>query len=133
MALIRPLVDLPGHRMLILDAEAWVACLPRDHRLASRDEVEIAELLDDPIVCAPMSAGMWRDYWLAMDARGRREPTIAAVPATYEAETTCIARGLGNQLHDRGKPGSTTGRASCTCRLWTAHRVTPRRRGIRQP
>lgn len=90
MALIRPLVDLPGHRMLILDAEAWVACLPRDHRLASRDEVEIAELLDDPIVCAPMSAGMWRDYWLAMDARGRREPTIAAVAATYEAETTCI-------------------------------------------
>jgi DNA-binding transcriptional LysR family regulator len=89
--------------MLILDAEAWVACLPRDHRLASRDEVEIAELLDDPIVCAPMSAGMWRDYWLAMDARGGREPTIAAVAATYEAETTCIARGLGIKLHDPGR------------------------------
>jgi DNA-binding transcriptional LysR family regulator len=94
VAVIRPPVDLPEHRMLILDAEDWVACLPRDHRLAGRDEIQIAELLDDPIVCAPQSAGTWRDYWLAMDARGR-PPTIAAVAATYEAETTFIARGLG--------------------------------------
>ncbi len=95
VALIRPPVDLPEHRMLVLDSESWVACLPRDHRLAGRHEVEIGELLDDPIVCAPVTAGPWRDYWLAMDARGNRPPTIAAVAATYEAETTSIARGLG--------------------------------------
>ncbi|BDY29281.1 LysR family transcriptional regulator [Mycolicibacterium mageritense] len=95
VALIRPPVDLPEHRMLILDSESWVACLPRDHRLAGRSEVEIAELLDDPIVCAPLTAGSWRDYWMAMDVRGNRPPTIAAVAATYEAETTAIARGLG--------------------------------------
>jgi DNA-binding transcriptional LysR family regulator len=95
VAVIRPPVDLPAHRMLILDSEDWVACLPRDHRLADRTEVEIAELLDDPIVCAPASAGRWRDYWMAMDARGGRPPTIAAVAATYEVETTTIARGLG--------------------------------------
>ena len=95
VAIIRPPVDLPEHRMLILDSESWVACLPRDHRLAGRPEVSIAELLDDPIVCAPLTAGTWRDYWLAMDVRGTRPPTIAAVAATYEAETTSIARGLG--------------------------------------
>lgn len=95
VALIRPPVDLPEHRMLVLDSESWVACLPRDHPLAGRHEVEIGELLDDPIVCAPVTAGPWRDYWLAMDARGNRPPTIAAVAATYEAETTSIARGLG--------------------------------------
>lgn len=95
VAIIRPPVDLPDHRTLILDAEAWMACLPRDHRLAERTEVEIAELLDDPIVCAPLTAGTWRDYWMAMDVRGNRPPTIAAVAATYEAETTSIARGLG--------------------------------------
>ena len=95
VAVIRPPVDLPEHRMLILDSESWVACLPRDHRFAQRSEVVIAELLDDPIVCAPLTAGTWRDYWLAMDARGTRPPTIAAVAATYEAETTAIARGLG--------------------------------------
>jgi DNA-binding transcriptional LysR family regulator len=72
-----------------------VACLPRDHRLADRSEVMIGELLDDPIVCAPLTAGTWRDYWLAMDVRGTKPPTIAAVAATYEAETTSVARGLG--------------------------------------
>ena len=95
VALIRPPVDLPEHRMLILDAEDWVACLPRDHRLAQRSEVSIAELLDDPIVVAPVSAGLWRDYWMAMDARDGKPATIAAVAATYEEETTTIARGLG--------------------------------------
>ena len=30
-----------------------------------------------------------------MDARGNRPPVIAAVAATYEAETTMVARGLG--------------------------------------
>lgn len=95
VALIRPPVDLPSHRMLILDSESWMACLPRDHRLAERTEVAISELLDDPIVCAPLTAGTWRDYWLAMDVRGNRPPNIAAVAATYEAETTSIARGLG--------------------------------------
>jgi DNA-binding transcriptional LysR family regulator len=95
VALIRPPVDLPEYRTLILESESWVACLPRDHRLADRAEVEITELLDDPIVCAPLTAGSWRDYWLAMDAREGRPPTIAGVAATYEAETTMIARGLG--------------------------------------
>lgn len=95
VALIRPPVDLPDHRMFILESESWMACLPRDHRFAERDEIEITELLDDPIVCAPLTAGTWRDYWMAMDARGNRPPTIAGAAATYEAETTMIARGLG--------------------------------------
>jgi DNA-binding transcriptional LysR family regulator len=95
VAIIRPPVDLPDHRMLILDAEDWVACLPRDHRLARRADLSITELLDDPIVVAPGTAGVWRDYWMAMDARDGTPPTIAAVAATYEAETTTIARGLG--------------------------------------
>jgi DNA-binding transcriptional LysR family regulator len=95
VAIVRPPVDLPEHRMLILDAEKWVACLPRDHRLAHRSELSIAELLDDPIVVAPDSAGRWRDYWMATDARDGKPATIAAVAATYEEETTTIARGLG--------------------------------------
>jgi DNA-binding transcriptional LysR family regulator len=95
VALIRPPVDLTEHRMLVLDSEDWVACLPRDHRLAERAEVSITELLDDPIISAPVSAGTWRDHWLAIDARDGREPVVAAVASTYEAETTLVARGLG--------------------------------------
>jgi DNA-binding transcriptional LysR family regulator len=95
IALIRPPVDLPGHRMLILAEEAWVACLPRSHALAEREDVELAELLDQPIICAPASAGIWRDYWMAMDARAGKPPVIGGVAGTYEAETTMISRGLG--------------------------------------
>lgn len=95
VAIIRPPVDLPEHRMFILDSENWVACLPRDHRLAQRSELTIAELLDEPIVVAPATAGTWRDYWMAMDARDGTPPKIAAVATTYEEETTTIARGLG--------------------------------------
>jgi DNA-binding transcriptional LysR family regulator len=40
VAIIRPPVDLPEHRMFILDAEDWVACLPRDHPLAGRQVAE---------------------------------------------------------------------------------------------
>lgn len=95
VALVRPPLDLPEHRMLILDSENWVTCLPRDHRLAQRSEVSITELLDDPIVVAPGTAGRWRDYWMATDVRNGIPPKIAAVAATYEEETTTIARGLG--------------------------------------
>ena len=94
VALTRPPLDLPQHRIFVLDTDDWVACLPRDHRLADRAEVDVTELLDDPIVCAPSTAGGWRDYWVAADAR-TQPATIAAVAATYEAETTAIARGLG--------------------------------------
>jgi len=94
VALTRSPLDLPDHRMYVLDRDDWVACLPRDHRLVDRAEVDIAELFDDPIVCAPDSAGGWRDYWIAAEAR-LRPATIAAVAATYEEETTTIARGLG--------------------------------------
>jgi DNA-binding transcriptional LysR family regulator len=112
VALTRSPLDLPDHRMFVLDHDDWVACLPRDHRLAGRAEVDITELFDDPIVCAPDSAGGWRDYWIAAEARSR-PATIAAVAATYEAETTYIARGLGisfttesvSRLYDR--PGIT--------------------------
>ena len=58
VAIIRPPVDLPEHRMLILDAEdlGRPACrVITDWPNGS--EVSIAELLDDPIVVAPGSAG----------------------------------------------------------------------------
>ena len=96
VAIIRPPVDLPDHRMLMLDAEYWVACLPRDHRLARPLRgVDHRTARRSDRRARPDRAGPWRDYWLAMDVRGNRPPTIAAVAATYEAETTTIARGLG--------------------------------------
>jgi len=95
IALIRPPVDVPDIEMVVVSEESWVACLPRTHRLAGRSELKIGELLDEPIIVAPESAGTWRDYWMAADVRQGRPANIAGEAATYEAETTLIARGVG--------------------------------------
>jgi DNA-binding transcriptional LysR family regulator len=95
VALIRPPVNLPGHLMVTLESEHWVACLPVDHRLGGRKQLSIEDLLDEPIICAPESAGMWRDYWMAMEHRGGHAPNIGGVAATYESEMTMVSRGLG--------------------------------------
>jgi len=95
IALLRPPVDVPDLQLSIVAEESWVACLPRTHRLAGRAELRIEELLDEPIVVAPKSAGRWREYWYAADVRGGVEPPIAAEAATYEAEATLVSRGVG--------------------------------------
>ena len=35
-------------------------------------EIAFADLLDEPFVALPASAGVLRDFWLAVDARGER-------------------------------------------------------------
>lgn len=95
VAFIRPPVDLEGHSLLRFEPEHWVACLPKNHRFATRQSLTIEELLEEPIVAAPTSAGVWRDYWIASDRRGGRPANISAVASTYESEFTAVARGIG--------------------------------------
>jgi DNA-binding transcriptional LysR family regulator len=95
IALTRPPVNLPWHDQLVIESESWVVCLPRGHRFAERSEMKIRELLDEPIVAAPESAGAWRDYWIADDVRGGEPAKIAATASTYESEFTAVSRGLG--------------------------------------
>jgi DNA-binding transcriptional LysR family regulator len=95
LAIVRPPIELPDHEMLLVEQESWVACLPRGHRFADRESLSILELLDEPIIAAPESAGAWRDHWIAMDARSGKPANVAGVAATYELEFTAIARGLG--------------------------------------
>jgi DNA-binding transcriptional LysR family regulator len=95
LAIIRPPIDLPSHEILVVQKESWVACLPRNHRFAARESLSIHELLDEPIIAAPESAGSWRDHWIAMDARAGKPANIAGIASTYELEFTAISRGLG--------------------------------------
>jgi DNA-binding transcriptional LysR family regulator len=95
LAIVRPPIDLPNHEFLVVEKESWVACLPRNHRFASRESLSINELLDEPIIAAPESAGIWRDHWIATDVRGGKPANIAGVASTYELEFTAISRGLG--------------------------------------
>ncbi|MFI9555113.1 LysR family transcriptional regulator [Nonomuraea endophytica] len=61
----------------------WVA-FRQEHRLAGRDEVDFAELLDDAFLALPESAGPLRDYWLATDERGGRPPVVCATVTNAE-------------------------------------------------
>ena len=80
----------PGRfRLLVVAEEPRHVALPRSHRLAARDSLTMADLFDEPFLALPESAGPLRDYWLAPEARGGREPVIGAVihnpDETYEA------------------------------------------------
>ncbi len=93
IALIRPPLEVPGLRYLKVSEEGWVACLPRDHRLAGRKRLRLKDILDEPIIAAPKSAGVWRDYWVASEYRDAKPARIVGEAATFEAEFTTVAQG----------------------------------------
>jgi DNA-binding transcriptional LysR family regulator len=94
IALVRPPIDLEIET-LVLSQEGWVACVWSDHRLASRPTVLLSDLLAEPIIAAPSSAGGWRDYWIALDYRAAAPATIAGEAATFESEFNAVAQGKG--------------------------------------
>lgn len=63
------------------------------HRLASLPEIDFADLLDEPFLALPASAGPLRDYWLATDHRGGRPVRVAMevrnADETFEAIGNC--------------------------------------------
>jgi hypothetical protein len=72
--------------------EPRLVAMSSAHRLAGREVVDIAELLDEPFLALPGSAGPLRDYWLAAEARAGTPPRIGAeitsADETYEALAT---------------------------------------------
>lgn len=94
VAIVRPPIEAEGVRLATLTTEPRVACLPDSHRLADRDEISIAEILDEPIIGAP-GEGVWRDYWLACDYRDGKPPPVVAEVATFETELQAVASGRG--------------------------------------
>lgn len=76
-------------RWVVVAEEPRLVALPETHRLADREAVDFGELLDEPFLALPGSAGVLRDFWLAVDERGGREPLVGAEISgndeTYEA------------------------------------------------
>ncbi|WNV84244.1 LysR family transcriptional regulator [Umezawaea sp. Da 62-37] len=73
--------------------ERWVA-LPLRHRLAEADVVPFGELLDEPFIALPATAGELRDFWLAT-AHRERPAKVAAEAATSDETFEAVASGLG--------------------------------------
>jgi DNA-binding transcriptional LysR family regulator len=94
-AFVRPPIDVPDLEYLPLLEEPRVACLPTGHRLASRREVRVRDLLAEPIVAAPSVDRVWRDYWILVPERDGQPAPVALEAPTFEAELQAVAAGRG--------------------------------------
>lgn len=90
-----PLPDQDRYDLLVVAQEPRLVALPDGHRLAARDSVDFAELLDEPFLALPAAAGPLRDYWLATDARAGRPARIGAEVASTEETYEALVAGLG--------------------------------------
>jgi DNA-binding transcriptional LysR family regulator len=80
---------------VVVAEEPRLVALPATHRLAGQAVVEFTDLLDEPFLALPESAGPLRDYWLAADARDGRPPRIGAEIASTDETYEAIVDGRG--------------------------------------
>jgi DNA-binding transcriptional LysR family regulator len=91
-----PISDDAGLSWRVVATEQrWVA-LPVGHRLAGREVVPFAELVDEPFIAVPRSAGPLREFWLAGATK------VAAEAETAEETFEAVASGLGVVLLSAG-------------------------------
>ncbi|MER7858795.1 LysR family transcriptional regulator [Amycolatopsis sp. WAC 04197] len=92
-----PIPDDTGLSWRVVASEQrWVA-VPPGHRLASREVIPFAELIDEPFIALPSSAGPLREFWLATASRPR-PADVAAEAETVEESYEAVASGLGVAL-----------------------------------
>jgi DNA-binding transcriptional LysR family regulator len=90
VAIVRPpLNGLTGVIRTTLLHERCFVCVATNHRFAGRESIDVAELLDEPIIAAP-GEGEWRDVWILNNLR--TEPArVTYEAATFEAELREVA------------------------------------------
>lgn len=88
-------VQQPPYRWVTIAREPRLVALPDGHPLAAREAVLIRELLDEPFLALPASAGPMRDFWLALDQRGGHPVRIAAEIANTDETYEAVASRIG--------------------------------------
>lgn len=97
-----PLPDQERYAWTLIAEEPRLVAFADDHPLAARTEVDFAELLDEPFLALPRSAGPLRDFWLATDARGGRAARIGYEIASNEETYEALVGGFGVVLVAEG-------------------------------
>jgi DNA-binding transcriptional LysR family regulator len=85
----------PPYRWVTIAREPRVVAMADDHPLAGRDGVVMADLLDEPFLALPESAGPLRDHFLALEARAGHPPNVAAEITGPEETYEAVAGGIG--------------------------------------
>ncbi len=96
----RPDTSIPtGVRMEEWYQAPLVAAIPKDHRLASRDTLRIADLKDEPLILFPRQSGIGL-YWRVVDlcARAKFRPRIVQETRDYAVMIGLVSAGLGIAL-----------------------------------
>ncbi|MFC7261747.1 LysR family transcriptional regulator [Streptomyces lutosisoli] len=90
-----PVPDGERYEWVVVAEEPRHVALPDTHPLAPRPEIDFAELLDEPFIAIPKSAGVLRDYWLALDARAGSPARIGAEAASADETYEALVDGRG--------------------------------------
>ncbi|HEX4814586.1 MAG TPA: LysR substrate-binding domain-containing protein [Nonomuraea sp.] len=90
-----PLPDPDRYTWVVVAEEPRLVALSQEHPLAAREVVDFADLLDEPFLALPESAGVLREYWLALDARAGRPPRIGAEIASTDETYEALVDGRG--------------------------------------
>ncbi|MGI5193976.1 LysR substrate-binding domain-containing protein [Streptomyces sp. CA-288835] len=90
-----PIPDLDRYTYVVVAEEPRLVALPQTHPLAARESVDFADLLDEPFLALPQSAGVLREYWLALDERPGGPPRIGAEIASTDETYEALVDGRG--------------------------------------
>lgn len=101
-----PVADQGRYRWLVVAEEPCLVALPEDHPMARRSRLEFEDLVDEPFLALPESAGPLRDYWLAIDQRHGRAPVIGAIVASSDETYEALVDGRGICLIAEGNAPS---------------------------
>ncbi len=96
LAVLRDPDPHPAVRFLPFRSEAFVAAVPRGHRLADRAAIDGAELVDDPFVFFPAAAGrVATERNTAPVVVGGRRPRVVQEATTWATVLHLVGAGLG--------------------------------------
>jgi DNA-binding transcriptional LysR family regulator len=126
-----PIPSQQRYTWVVIAQEPCLVALAESHPRASEPEVAFEDLLDEPFLALPESAGPLRDYWLAIDQRNGRAPVIGAIITSPDETYEALIDGRGVCLLAQGnapslmRGGVTTRplRGVPACRLALAWRV----------
>ncbi len=130
-----PIDDAEIQTAVLITERRFVAISAR-HPLADRQTIEFPDIINEPTVALPASAGAQRDFWLATDARAGRPPQVVAEVSAADEKLEIVSSGAAITLLAEGN-ASIYSREGIVCipvtGLEPARLAIAWRRGDRRP